>query len=555
MLGVRTYLTRASEHHCEKGLDLLSKIPNDARNEIGEKSPRVKHSSRGRDGFDPARQALLNGCVSLGRGLLNIGVIVAITPFLISHLGKTGFGVWSLLGLFITYVTLIDFGISGATAKFIGELSSAEGVERINRLFTSGMVLIGILACGALLLVPLMKGRLESGLATFGLFGDDAKIFLIGAVALYSVGLFSNGLLYVLLGLHRLDVANYIAASVILVQAVGTVLVLEAGLGLKGLIALMVGTSALSIIPYFIAARRLTAGLCFRWNDFSFVTVKKLLNFGIYLQVYALVGVYYFYVGKAVVGLRFPLAAVGAYEVALKLPILFRQGILTVLGPLMPAVSHLDARGGAQQVKALLVKALRYSLLLGAPIFVGVAVFAESIIRLWVGPEFSSSVLPLRILSIAVGLSVFADLVWYFLVGLGRQRLAVTFSLLEVAFGTLLSYFLAARWGLAGVALGVLFTSVLGALFYAVLLVRERVLSLPDLPVWLGVKVVVVTTAICAIVFELSRMFRLSYLSFILTVISVSVVYSFWIVKGSTLENEERLFVRRFVPSYLQFLC
>ena len=505
--------------------------------------------------FDPARQAFWNGCVSLAKGLLTVLVTVALTPFLVTHLGSAGFGVWSLLGLFITYVALIDLGMSGAVAKFIGELSPREQTKQINAMFASSMMIVGILAGGAILLSLLLGRVMETSLGAIGLFGADAKLFLFGATALYSVGLISNGLLYVLLGLHRFDVANYIAALILSAQAVGTVVVLKAGFGLRGLIYLIVGTSVLSIVAYFIAARTLAPGLSFRWKDMHFQTIRKLMRLGIHLQAYALVGVYYFYIGKAVVSLRFPLAAVGAFEVALRIPILLRQGILTVLGPLMPAVSHLDARGAAVQVKRMMGHALRYCLILGAPAFLGVAIFAGPVIQLWVGNGFSSSILPLRILSIALGLSVFPDLIWFFLVGLGKQRLAVLFSFGEIIFGTSLSYFLSVRWGLAGVAFGILGTSVLGALVFAAILVREKVLARSDMPVLLGGKVILAAGTAYATVLAFLERFPLTYWNCALAVFMASVTYLLWLVKGGVLESKERTFLRRFVPPYLYFLC
>lgn len=505
--------------------------------------------------FDPARQAVWNGCVSLAKGLLTVLITLALTPFLTTHLGPAAFGVWSLLGLFITYVALIDLGISGAVAKFIGELSPREQIKQINAMFASAMVIVGLVASGAILLTVLLGRVMETSLGAIGLFGADAKLFLFGVTALYSVGLISNGLLYVLLGLHRFDVANYIAASILSAQAVGTVVVLKAGFGLRGLIDLIVGTSVLSIVAYFIAAKALAPGLTFRWKDLHFQSIRKLLRLGIHLQAYALVGVYYFYMGKAVVSLRFPLAAVGAFEVALRIPILFRQGILTVLGPLMPAVSHLDARGGAEQVKNMMGHALRYCLILGAPAFLGVAIFAGPLIQLWVGHGFSSSTLPLRILSIGLGLSVFPDLIWFFLVGLGKQRLAVLFSFGEVIFGTSLSYFLSIRWGLAGVAFGILCTSVLGALVFAAILVREKILSRSDLPVLLAGKVILASGIAYGSVLAFLGRFPLTYWNFALAVFMASAVYLLWLVKGGVLESKERIYLRRFVPPYLYFLC
>jgi O-antigen/teichoic acid export membrane protein len=221
----------------------------------------------------------------------------------------------------------------------------------------------------------------------------------------------------------------------------------------------------------------------------------------------------------------------------------------------MPAVSHLDARGGAVQVKNMMGHALRYCLILGAPAFLGVAVFAAPLIQLWVGHGFSSSILPFRILSIALGLSVFPDLIWFFLVGLGKQRLAVLVSFGEIIFGTSLSYFLSIRWGLAGVAFGILGTSILGALVFATILVREKVLARSDLPVLLAGKVIVAAGSVYASVLAFLERFPLTYWNFALAVFMASVAYLLWLVKGGVLESKERTFLRRFMPPYLYFLC
>ena len=425
----------------------------------------------------------------------------------------------------------------------------------MNILFTSFMVLIGVFACGAIVIALLLHDRIEAGLGAMGLFGPDARLFLVALTALYSVGLMSNGLAYVLLGLHRFDVANYVAVSVLLAQSLGTVVVLKAGLGLQGLTCLVVATSALSIGAYYVAARLLVPELRFRIKDFEFPKLKRLLRLGVQLQVYALVGVYYFYAGKAVVSLKFPLAAVAAFEVALRIPVLFRQGVLFVLGPLMPAISHLDSRGGSSQVKSMLLQVLRYSVILGLPAFIGVAIFAEPIIRLWVGASFSSSVFPLRILSLALGLSLFPDLIWLFLVGLGKQRLAVIFTLAEVTFGIVLSYILAGRWGLPGVAFGALGTAILGTAAFAVVLIQERILVRGELPFVLSLKVIAIAALVCDGVLTCLGQFDLTYWSFALAVIVASGAYLIWIVKGGILENTERAVLRRFVPHYLYFLC
>jgi O-antigen/teichoic acid export membrane protein len=172
-----------------------------------------------------------------------------------------------------------------------------------------------------------------------------------------------------------------------------------------------------------------------------------------------------------------------------------------------------------------------------------------------VGYGFSSSIVPLRILSIALGLSVFPDLIWFFLVGLGKQRLAVLLSIGEVIFGTTLAYILAGPWGLAGVAWGVLGTSVLGAMVFSVILVRERILSRPDLPIALGCKVTLIAGVAFLTVLVLLQRVPLTYFNFALAALAAGAMYSFWLVKGGVLETKERSFLRKYVPAYFHFLC
>jgi peptidoglycan biosynthesis protein MviN/MurJ (putative lipid II flippase) len=150
---------------------------------------------------------------------------------------------------------------------------------------------------------------------------------------------------------------------------------------------------------------------------------------------------------------------------------------------------------------------------------------------------------------------VFPDLIWFFLVGLGKQRFAVLFSLAEVTFGTALAYFFAGRWGLAGVAWGVLGTSVLGALVFSLILVRERILSHSDLPIVLGCKVILIAGIASVIVLAGLQQFDLHYWNFLLAVFMASAAYLLWLVKGGVLESGERDFLRRYVPAYLYFLC
>lgn len=493
----------------------------------------------------PTRRAFLNGLINVSKGFLNFGITIAITPLLIRYLGNDAFGIWSLLALFLTYIVLIDLGVSGATAKLLSEVHLFEK-DKIRKLISSSLILLLGMGLGAIVVVACVFFSFETSPFLLGLSERETKLVLSGTAAICVVGLLSNGAQYILYGLHRLDIANYITAVIIILQAAGSVAVLRYGWGLSGLILVFTTCAFLSLVACMVAIRRVTApGLLLEAP--SMECMKKIVRFGVYLQLYALMSVYYFYAAKVVVGYLLPLFMVALYEVALRIPLLLRQGVLSVLGPLMPAVSHLEARGDSEEVRSLLRFALRGAVLIGIPLFIGVAIFADSLVHIWVGRQFEQSIWPLRVLCLSFALSIFPDIAWYFLVGVARHNKAAYHALAHVALGVLLSYGLGHVWGLLGVAMGTLACAATANFSFFRLLVVEKMIDPGHLPLALTAKVSVVAGAVFLGGEVLLRQFELSRLSLTIALIGSLASYLAILPSSGILVQPELALLQRAV--------
>ncbi len=85
-----------------------------------------------RSGARVARNTLANG----GARLLGVAVFLFLTPFLISQLGASAYGVFTIalsLSFLDGYTAFTDLGIEASGARFIAEARSNNDFDRVNQ--------------------------------------------------------------------------------------------------------------------------------------------------------------------------------------------------------------------------------------------------------------------------------------------------------------------------------------------------------------------------------------------------------------------------------------
>lgn len=423
---------------------------------------------------EPQRRAmfrqLLRNCFSiLIRGVGQAVFILVMTPYILHRLGDEQFGIWGLVYTFVPYAALFDWGISGALAKFCGELDTRLHARRVRSLFASALLAeMGLSTIFALLLF--VMGHFGHG----GFLGKLPPGLLPLIWILFMSAMFSNLMSYALLGLHRQDLASYVSLVFLLISGIGIFLIFEMGYGLKALILL----SAFIAMATAIASWRLFSSLIpsssWRWQ---LSDMLKLLRFGTYLQFYALVSLFYLYFGKLALAYSVTLTAVASYEIALRLTTIVRQGFSTMASPLLPATARLSGENDTATLGKLFIASYRTVSLLSLPIFSALAFFAEPILRQWVGRGHEASLIVMRLLPCAFYFGSLSTIVWFFLVGSGIPAGAVAVSMFEASLGIIATAALVKTFGIGGAALAAVLSAGLSLPLYLRLLRKQCAFS------------------------------------------------------------------------------
>src|SRR3954465_6588615 len=98
----------------------------------------------------------------IGFGFVSV-VLFFLSPFMVSHLGATRYGVWSLLEGLVGYLGLLDIGIRQAVNRYVAAHHAVREHEECGLIVSAALRLFGILgivATGLSIALALLAPRI-----------------------------------------------------------------------------------------------------------------------------------------------------------------------------------------------------------------------------------------------------------------------------------------------------------------------------------------------------------------------------------------------------------
>lgn len=158
-------------------------------------------------------------------------------------------------------------------------------------------------------------------------------------------------------------------------------------------------------------------------------------------------------------------ASAGVYQTAARGAELITFSLLVVSGVVQPTISRLHELGDLDRLQNVVTGAARFALVLALPVALGLAVFAEPLLELVYGAEFSRGAVCLMILSAAQVVNVSAGLVAQILIMTGHVRDAAIGMTLGAVVNVILNALLIPRWEIEGAAVATGISLVVWSIF------------------------------------------------------------------------------------------
>ncbi len=388
-------------------------------------------------------------------------IALALTPLVIHSVGAAGYGVWILLTQLTGYAGLLDVGVQPAVARFVSEARARHDREDGQSIISTAILLHGSIGLCVLALLLLLSFFVDRWFDVGGLPRTDVRLALIVVGMATAIGFPASVLTAVLKGRLRFDLVSVLTTTTQLVRAVG--IVLGVWWWRAGILGLALATLAASVVALGGAVwlvRGQAEGLSIQLKAVSREAFRRLASVGGYAFV-SHAGWYVAYATDAVL-----IAAIlGARDVA---SFGLVTNVLSILSGVtaafaqtfLPLASGYRATGMSDSLRRSYLVGSRLSLAIALPLALALLLEGPRLLVSWVGPEVG---LPagtvLRMLTLAhlpvIANGVAAQMAW----GAGLQRSAALLSIGEGLSNLALSYVLARRMGVVGVAAGTLVAS------------------------------------------------------------------------------------------------
>ena len=483
-------------------------------------------------------------------GLIIIAFI--LSPFLVSTLGDTKYGIWTIAVSFTGYMGLLDLGLSSAVIKYVAQYKGLRDQKKVNSIISTSMLLFCVMGVLIILVSPFMADFIVN------LINIDPSlvsvVHLLIIIVSFDVGIVVVGGLYkgIFGGYQQYNVINYIQIISATYKAVMFYLFLTNGFELISMGLVSITANLLSILLFYITLRKLHPAVKFEMGLVNKGSGSKIIHYSKYTFIGMVANQIIFYSDVFVIGYFMSAAAVTHYSIPWALAEYTKKISLAISQTYAPAISEKNATGDFDNIRTLYTSGVKYMIIVSNLLSLGVMVLGGAFIAIWMGPkyrELCEQVLIVLLINLYVlGPQTVSSAV---LKGLAKQKKYSYVSIVVSMFNLFLSILFVQKWGIVGVAIG----AALPQIIFNGLYVPWMTLKIIDLSAWTYFKktylLSIVPTFILFSSLYFVRMnhdpqgyFELLLYAFICTVFYLIAVYYFMLDTGEKKYVYDKFFRR-----------
>lgn len=316
---------------------------------------------------------------------------LVLTPFIVNSLGKSEYGLYTMIGALVGYMTVLDFGLTNTIVRFVAKYRANKDKQGEEDFLAHSFILyslIGVIIVFGGLIVYFNLENLYGDTLTADQMSKARKMFLILIFNL-AVSLPGGAFRGICSGYEEFvlprvaNIIRYIFRSLLVF-----VLLIYGGDAL-GIILVDTGMNIFYIwITAIIAFKKLKVRIYL--HHFRFSLLKAILSFSIWIFVFSLVNQLRWQVGQLILGVSFSTSVVAIYAVAITLGGYYGAFSSAIASVFLPrATQMVTLNASSRELTDMFIRVSRVILFVILYVFGGFVLVGKSFVNLWVGNDFA----------------------------------------------------------------------------------------------------------------------------------------------------------------------
>lgn len=314
------------------------------------------------------------------------------TPIMLRLLGQAEYGLYGIANSFMSYINLLNFGISGTIVRYITKYRASgdiEGEERVFGLFIKIYSVIGILILSAGITLAMNLEFYDRSLTSSELELLKKLVILMTLNTALFLPLSPFG---AMITAHEEFVFSKLMAMLFSILApLLNLLLLYRGYGSIGLVASSAVFNVLTYAVYAVFVRK-KLNLRPQFSKTNKGLLREILGFSFFVFLAQIVDILYWSTDKLIIGWAIGTVGTAIYNIGASFNG-YITGISTAIsGVLMPRVTSMAVKDTPrEEFTNLFIKAGRLQFLVISFIISAFVAFGRQFILLWAGPGYEDA--------------------------------------------------------------------------------------------------------------------------------------------------------------------
>lgn len=312
---------------------------------------------------------------------------ILLTPFILSHLGSSEYGIYLTIGALIGTISLLDFGLNSTIVRFVAKYRAEKDRKGEENFLATTMLLFFIISLAVVAIGLIFyfffidsyftKMNLEEIKIAKTIFG-----ILIFNLAISMPGAAFTGICYGYESFvfpKTLNIVRYITRSLTVVAVLT--------LGGKA-IALVILDTVFNVVIIIITLTFVFKKLQVRFkiHQFSIKFVKEIFSYSTWIFVFALVGLFQWQAGHWVLGRISAPEVLTIYGIGIALGSYYGAFSTAISSVFLPRATQMSvANATGEELTDMMIKIGRLSFIILMFIFSAFFLYGLQFVNLWVG--------------------------------------------------------------------------------------------------------------------------------------------------------------------------
>lgn len=429
------------------------------------------------------RKILKNASFSTAGQAVNMAVSILFVPVYIHFLGINGYGIYSFLLLFFSWVTILQAGVDPAVTRMTAKYVAEKSYININPLLAASLMFQIITASliGGVFILS------SDFLATFIIkeetaFLDETRIALHYAGINIVILMCRNVYIALFMGLQRYDISSFYDAFFNLLASLLAVLALWIGYGIVGMIVVRLIVNILSIAVLHYVAKKMVSS--FRLSlRISKELLKEIYNYASWIVAGRINRLAVSALPPIFIGMYIGPSGIAYYNISSRIVLTLNNLLASSISVIFPFVSELKTLKETGRIRSAYLRMNRFLSLISTPLYCFGVIYSWDLLYLWLGPEIANNCwLLMGIFFIGYYLSSATMVPSTFALGIGNVKILAFTGFAQTIIIVLTLPFLLKTFGIAGAGLNlILFES---ASIVMVIIITTKIIKASSFTYW-----------------------------------------------------------------------